>query len=255
MSSTPQGWFPDPAGRHQLRWWNGRAWAAAVADDGVQSFDPDGLSPGAPDQPRVDASDAEHAEVVRACHVGALPGDDALTAPVLSVWHRRSGLVDLHPTWSVHDGVGRWLGTFSLAVSGPTPDDRSFVLHRPDGTSLSVTPDRPRAVARLIDSDGTEVARVAPVGHSAQRVEVVVDGMVVTSTVYSVGEVTLADNSGATIARLVPPPLGVRRRIGRRVGWDPVLVSEQTSVADPVTGRGVNALALAWEHTVREWAG
>ncbi|HNG24678.1 MAG TPA: DUF2510 domain-containing protein, partial [Microthrixaceae bacterium] len=98
MSSTPQGWFPDPAGRHQLRWWNGRAWAAAVADDGVQSFDPDGLSPGAPDQPRVDASDAEHAEVVRACHVGALPGDDALTAPVLSVWHRRSGLVDLHPT-------------------------------------------------------------------------------------------------------------------------------------------------------------
>ena len=128
MSSTPQGWFPDPAGRHQLRWWNGRAWAAAVADDGVQSFDPDGLSPGAPDQPRVDASDAEHAEVVRACHVGALPGDDALTAPVLSVWHRRSGLVDLHPTWSVHDGVGRWLGTFSLAVSGPTPDDRSFVL-------------------------------------------------------------------------------------------------------------------------------
>ena len=86
-------------------------------------------------------------------------------------------------------------------------------------------------------------------------VEVVVDGMVVTSAVCSVGEVTLADNSGATIARLVPPPLGIRRRIGRRLGWDPVLVSEQTSVADPVTGRGVNALALAWEHTVREWAG
>lgn len=254
MSSTPQGWFPDPAGRHQLRWWNGRAWAAAVADDGVQSFDPDGLRPGAPHQPRCEASAEDHAEVLRACHVGALTGDDPLTAPVLSIWHRRSGLVDLNPTWSVHDGGGRWFGTFTLAVSGPTPNARSYVLRCTDATTLSVTPERPRAVARLTDHDGTEVAAVVPVGASTQRVEAVVDGMVVARATYAIGEVAVTDISGATVGRLVPPPLKVRRSIGRRIGWDPALVSEQTAVGDPVTGRGVNAVALAWEHTIREWS-
>ena len=31
----PAGWNPDPTGRHQLRWWDGAAWTANAADDGV----------------------------------------------------------------------------------------------------------------------------------------------------------------------------------------------------------------------------
>jgi Protein of unknown function (DUF2510) len=34
------GWFGDPAGRHQYRYWDGVAWTAAVADNGTQSADP-----------------------------------------------------------------------------------------------------------------------------------------------------------------------------------------------------------------------
>lgn len=33
------GWHPDPSGRHQLRYWDGRAWTDSVSDNGVQSSD------------------------------------------------------------------------------------------------------------------------------------------------------------------------------------------------------------------------
>jgi lysylphosphatidylglycerol synthetase-like protein (DUF2156 family) len=34
------GWFPDPVGRHDHRWWDGAAWTAHVADAGVAAQDP-----------------------------------------------------------------------------------------------------------------------------------------------------------------------------------------------------------------------
>lgn len=34
------GWFPDPTGRHDHRWWDGAAWTAHVADAGVAGSDP-----------------------------------------------------------------------------------------------------------------------------------------------------------------------------------------------------------------------
>ena len=38
--SWPPGWFPDPTGRHDHRWWDGVAWTAHVADAGVAGLDP-----------------------------------------------------------------------------------------------------------------------------------------------------------------------------------------------------------------------
>lgn len=35
----PAGWDPDPSGRHQLRYWNGRGWTATVSDYDVISLD------------------------------------------------------------------------------------------------------------------------------------------------------------------------------------------------------------------------
>jgi hypothetical protein len=32
-------WLPDPSGRHQLRWWDGKAWTPHVSDDGVRGVD------------------------------------------------------------------------------------------------------------------------------------------------------------------------------------------------------------------------
>jgi hypothetical protein len=39
-STAPAGWLPDPSGRHQVRFWDGATWTAAVSDHGVQASDP-----------------------------------------------------------------------------------------------------------------------------------------------------------------------------------------------------------------------
>lgn len=39
-SQTPAGWYQDPTGRHQLRYWDSQRWTQHVSDDGLQSIDP-----------------------------------------------------------------------------------------------------------------------------------------------------------------------------------------------------------------------
>jgi hypothetical protein len=45
MSGTTSGWYPDPSGRHEQRWYDGTTWTGHVADRGVTSDDP--LAPSA----------------------------------------------------------------------------------------------------------------------------------------------------------------------------------------------------------------
>ena len=43
-SSSPPNWYPDPSGRHQLRYFDGAQWTDHVSSNGNQSLDP--LNPG-----------------------------------------------------------------------------------------------------------------------------------------------------------------------------------------------------------------
>lgn len=38
--AVPAAWYPDPARRHKMRYWDGMAWTAHVADQGQGSTDP-----------------------------------------------------------------------------------------------------------------------------------------------------------------------------------------------------------------------
>ena len=46
---APAAWYPDPAGRHTHRYWDGAQWTAHVADDGRAGLDPL-AGPGSPTQ-------------------------------------------------------------------------------------------------------------------------------------------------------------------------------------------------------------
>ena len=39
-SATPAGWYADPSGRYELRYWDGGAWTEHVARNGQQFTDP-----------------------------------------------------------------------------------------------------------------------------------------------------------------------------------------------------------------------
>lgn len=39
-AQTPAGWYDDPHGRHQSRWWDGTRWTENCADDGAPVVDP-----------------------------------------------------------------------------------------------------------------------------------------------------------------------------------------------------------------------
>jgi hypothetical protein len=39
-AAAPANWYPDPAGRFELRYWNGSAWTEHVSRNGQQSVDP-----------------------------------------------------------------------------------------------------------------------------------------------------------------------------------------------------------------------
>ena len=74
-ANWPPGWFRDPTGRHDHRWWDGAAWTGHVADAGVAGVDPlpaaDGSGIGAPRRP-VPAA-------------GAAPSNDPVAAAALAV--------------------------------------------------------------------------------------------------------------------------------------------------------------------------
>lgn len=42
----PSGWFPDPLGRHEHRYFNGATWTSDVSDAGQRRVDPFGTAPG-----------------------------------------------------------------------------------------------------------------------------------------------------------------------------------------------------------------
>jgi hypothetical protein len=46
-TGTPAGWYPDPYGRHEQRYWDGTTWTEHVSDQGVTSTD----APAAPSVP------------------------------------------------------------------------------------------------------------------------------------------------------------------------------------------------------------
>lgn len=46
--SSPSGWFPDPLGRYEFRFFNGRTWTSDVSNDGQRYVDPLGTAANAP---------------------------------------------------------------------------------------------------------------------------------------------------------------------------------------------------------------
>ncbi len=108
-TSSAPGWYPDPAGQHQHRWYDGTQWTDHVSSYGRSAISP--LS-GAPSHvPTVDrATEKVQRDVQRAgVQAAATGGGHLLTEPVLVV-NQKAKLIEVNQEFAVYDQNGTQVG-------------------------------------------------------------------------------------------------------------------------------------------------
>jgi uncharacterized protein YxjI len=103
------GWYPDPFGRHETRWWDGAQWTEHVASHGRQAVDPPHGGGHIPTVNR--ATEKVQRDVQRA---GGSPvpqggGGTIFTEPVLVV-NQKAKLIEVNNEYAIYDQHGRQIG-------------------------------------------------------------------------------------------------------------------------------------------------
>ena len=108
-TTTPPGWFPDPLGRHEQRYWDGQQWTEHVASHGRQSVDP----PGAPQQlPTVNHSPEKiQQQVQQRAGIADAPvgGGTIFSEPVLVV-NQKAKLIEVNNEYAIFTQTGQQIG-------------------------------------------------------------------------------------------------------------------------------------------------
>ncbi len=176
--ATAPAWYPDPSGRHELRWHDGTDWTEHVSDQGRTGTDPPTGERYVPTVGR--SADAVTRDVSRAGvdPATARPGGGTIfTEPVLVV-SQKAKLIELSNEYAIFDARGTKIGavrqvgqsTAKKVLRALTSVDQ-FLTHKlqvvdPDGQPLLALT-RPAKVfkSRLTVEDGAG----APVGEIVQE--------------------------------------------------------------------------------------
>lgn len=108
--TTPQpGWYADPAGVFDLRWWDGTRWTDDVVRAGAQSTSPlpDGRGPV---QTSADPQRVQQQVQRAGATVGTGGGGSLFTEPVLVV-NQKTKVIELTNEYAVFDQRGRQIGS------------------------------------------------------------------------------------------------------------------------------------------------
>src|SRR3954451_5747052 len=101
--TAPANWYPDPIGRHELRYYDGTTWTEHVSDHGRQSVDP---PTGASIVPTVNrGADQIATDLSRAGVAAASGGGTVFTEPVLVVSQKRK-IIEINSEYGVFDTRG-----------------------------------------------------------------------------------------------------------------------------------------------------
>jgi uncharacterized protein YxjI len=105
----PAGWYPDPFGRHESRYWDGQRWTEHVASHGRQAVDP---PTGGGHIPTVERpTDRVVQDVQRAGVQGGVAqgGGSIFNEPILVV-NQKAKLIEVNNEYAIFDQHGRQLG-------------------------------------------------------------------------------------------------------------------------------------------------
>src|SRR5664279_128401 len=107
--TSPAGWFADPLGRHELRYYDGRQWTEHVSSHGRTAVDPPVGQGHIPTVQR--APERVQGDVVRAGKAGVAAyagGGTLFTEPVLVV-NQKAKLIEINNEYAIYDQNARQL--------------------------------------------------------------------------------------------------------------------------------------------------
>jgi uncharacterized protein YxjI len=105
---TPASWYPDPLGRHELRYWDGGQWTEHVSSHGRQSVDPPTQGTHIPTTQR--ASEKIVGDVQKTgAGTGTQGGGTIFTEPVLVV-NQKAKLIEVNNEYAIYDQNGVQIG-------------------------------------------------------------------------------------------------------------------------------------------------
>ncbi|HET6953195.1 MAG TPA: phospholipid scramblase-related protein [Acidimicrobiales bacterium] len=103
----PPGWFPDPFGRHETRWWDGAQWTEHVASHGRQAVDP---PVGGSYVPAVNRAAEKVVNDVQSVGGAVGQGGGTLFAEPVLVVNQKAKLIEVNNEYAIFDQHGRQLG-------------------------------------------------------------------------------------------------------------------------------------------------
>lgn len=109
--STPlpeAAWYPDPSGRHELRYWDGQGWTEHVASGGRQSVDSLMVGQAVPTVAR--SPDKVVRDVARAGAQAAGPGGGTVFSEPVLVVNQKAKLIEVNNEYAIYDGQGNQVG-------------------------------------------------------------------------------------------------------------------------------------------------
>lgn len=156
---APADWYPDPLGRHEVRYWDGSQWTPHVWSRGRQETDP---LPSPPAQP-ASRDVQQQVQVVGVANSAPVGGGPIFTEPILVI-NQKAKLFEVKAEYAVYDQHGQKIGAvrqvgenfFKKAMSALPDDNRTRRLQIVDkngGVLMFVT--RP---AKLVKSTVTVTA-------------------------------------------------------------------------------------------------
>jgi uncharacterized protein YxjI len=105
----PAGWYPDPFGRHESRYWDGQRWTEHVASHGRQAVDPPTGGGHIPVVERATEKVVNDVQRAGAQSGVAHGGGTIFTEPILVV-NQKAKLIEVNNEYAIFDQHGRQLG-------------------------------------------------------------------------------------------------------------------------------------------------
>jgi len=108
-ASHPPGWYPDPFGRHESRWWDGGQWTEHVASHGRQAVDPPTGGGNVPTVQRTPEKIVRDVQQAGVAGTGVQGGGTILTEPILVV-NQKAKLIEVNNEYAIYDQHARQIG-------------------------------------------------------------------------------------------------------------------------------------------------